>query len=334
LVQTLAAEYVLPLRWSDDSGLDELSRYLKQLCRWIDVTVVDGSADPLFESHRRAWPDQVRHLRPEAWPGANGKVAGVMTGIRHARHERVVLADDDIRYGVEDLREVVDLLSTYDLVRPTNYYRELPWWARWDTARTLLNRAFGADYPGTLGVRRSIVERAGGYSGEVLFENLELIRTVKAAGGMERIAHDLYVARMPPTGGHFWGQRVRQAYDDFAQPGRLLLELSLLPLLGWALRRPRRLCGLGMAICALAEMGRRRAGGVAVYPASTVLWAPLWVMERAICIWLAVGYRRRGVPYAGGRLRSAGTSQRVLTRRLKNQRAGGQAPPTPDSGQA
>jgi hypothetical protein len=316
LVQTLAAEYVLPLRWSDDSGLDELSRYLKQLCRWIDVTVVDGSADPLFQAHRRAWPDEVRHLRPEAWPGANGKVAGVMTGIRHARHERVVLADDDIRYGVEDLREMVELLSSFDLVRPTNYYCALPWWARWDTARTLLNRALGADYPGTLGVRRSRLERAGGYSGDVLFENLELIRTVKAVGGVERIAHDLYVARLPPTAGHFWGQRVRQAYDDFAQPGRLLLELTLLPLLGWAAGSPRRLCGAGMAICALAEMGRRRAGGAAVFPASSVLWAPLWVLERAICIWLALGYRRRGVPYAGGRLKAAGTPRRVLARRL------------------
>src|SRR3712207_6849145 len=49
------------------------------------------------------------------------------------------------------------------------------------------------------------------------------------------------VRRLPPSAGHFLGQRVRQAYDDFAQPLRLTAELSILPLvlLACALRRPR-----------------------------------------------------------------------------------------------
>jgi hypothetical protein len=232
----------------------------------------------------------------------------------------VVLADDDVRYDAAALDRVVSLLSTYDLVRPSNYYSRLPWYARWDTSRTLLNRALGADYPGTLGVRRPTVERAGGYRGDVLFENLELIRTVKAVGGAEHIATDVYVARVPPTYDHFRGQRVRQAYDDFAQPGRLMLELSLLPLVCWAMLRPRRVLGLALAISAVAEVGRRRARGVSVYPADSSLWAPMWVAERAVCVWLAVGYRRRGVPYAGGRLKTAGTSQRELNRRLRDRR--------------
>lgn len=318
----LAAEYVLPLRWSDDSGLAELTDYLVRLSAWIDVTVVDGSAPERFAAHRSAWPAAVRHLPPEPWPGANGKVAGVMTGVRHARHERVVIADDDVRYGPVELSAVADLLATYDLVRPSNYYTAWPWFAAWDTSRTLLNRALAADFPGTLGVRRSTLLAAGGYRGDVLFENLELIRTVIAVGGVECIAQDLYVARIPPTAGHFWGQRVRQAYDDFAQPGRLALELGLLPLLVWSLRRPQRLVRLVLAVCALAEIGRRRAGGASVYPAGTVLWAPLWVAERAVCIWLAVGYRRRGVPYAGGRLQVAATPLRELVKRLATVRAG------------
>jgi hypothetical protein len=181
----MEAEYVLPLRWADDSELDELTRYLERLSGEVDVTVVDGSPDDIWAAHDRAWPPAVRHLRVEPWPGPNGKVAGVMTGVRHARHERVIIADDDVRYGPGELGEMVQLLSRYDVVRPTNFYPEMPWVARWDTARTLLNRAVAADYPGTLGVRRSILLAAGGYSGEVLFENLELIRTIKAAGGAE-----------------------------------------------------------------------------------------------------------------------------------------------------
>ena len=310
------AEYLLPLRWTDDAQLPELTAYLHRLVRWISVTVVDGSPDELFDAHRAAWPRQVRQLRPEGWPGANGKVAGVMTGVRRAEHDLLVIADDDVRYDLRELTELVGLLADHDLVRPQNYYSSLPWFARWDTARTLLNRAFDADFPGTLGIRRATLVQAGGYSGNVLFENLELIRTIRAAGGREHVALGLFVARVPPTGPHFLGQRVRQAYDDFAQPGRLALELSLLPIIMWSSRRPTRALRLLATVCALAELGRRRAGGTAVFPASSAAWAPLWVLERAVCVWLALGYRRRGVPYAGGRLRSAATPHRLLRRKL------------------
>lgn len=316
------AHYVLPLRWTDDEALPDLVRYLADVVRWLPVTVVDGSADELFAAHRRALPGTVRHLRPEPWPGANGKVAGVMTGVRRAAQERIVLADDDVRYTREALAAVVGLLADAELVRPQNYFLDLPWHARWDTGRTLLNRALGGDYPGTLGVRRSALVGAGGYDGDVLFENLELIRTVTAAGGREVRALDVLVGRVPPSAAHFGGQRLRQAYDDFAQPARLAVELSLLPLLGWSVRRPVRLAGLGLLVCAVAEAGRRRAGGRRVYPPSTVLWAPAWVLERSVCVWAALGARLRGgVPYAGSRLRTAGHSRAALRRRLRGRPA-------------
>lgn len=66
-------------------------------------------------------------------------------------------------------------------------FAPLPWHARWDSARSFLNRAFGDDYPGTLGVQRSALEKTGGYCGAVLFENLELIRTLQAHGLRRRL---------------------------------------------------------------------------------------------------------------------------------------------------
>ena len=147
-----------------------------------------------------------------------GKVSGVRTGVRLASHEKVVIADDDVRYDPAALRRVAQLLESHDLVRPQNYFSRLPWHARWDTARTLLNRCLGRDYPGTLAVRRSRLLAMGLYDGDVLFENLELIRTVRAHGGSTVAPLDLYVARVPPSAAHFWGQRTRQAYDDFALP--------------------------------------------------------------------------------------------------------------------
>jgi hypothetical protein len=172
-------------------------------------------------------------------------------------------------------------------------------------------------------VRRSALFAAGGYDGDVLFENLELLRTIRAIGGREVRADGVFVRRLPPTFRHFAGQRVRQAYDDFAQPARLAVELGFLPLLAWAVRRPVRLLPVAGAAIALAEVGRRRSGGTKVFPATAALWAPVWVLERAVSVWLAVGWRLRGgVPYAGSRVLRAGTPQRELRRRLSERRDG------------
>lgn len=330
------AEYILPLRWNEDSGLADLSDYLRRLADWIPVTVVDGSAPDLFERHRVAFPAAVRHLRPtpDGYPdqhtspdqpgvvrGAhNGKVAGVMTGVRASGAEFLVIADDDVRYTREALAAVVHHLGSAHLVRPQNYFDPRPWHARWDTARTLLNRAWSTDYPGTLGVRRSALQATGGYDG-VLFENLELIRTIRAAGGSERILPGLFVARRPPTTRHFLRQRIRQAYDDFAQPPRLTAELALLPATIGATFFPDRtrrtaLLALAAAAVTCAEIGRRRHNGAAVFPASAAWFAPLWALERAVCVWLAAAFRLAGgIPYAGSRIRTAAHSEAELRQR-------------------
>jgi hypothetical protein len=67
-------------------------------------------------------------------------------------------------------------------VVPQNYFDPLPWHAAWDSARILLNRGLGMDYPGTLAVRRAAFLSAGCYDGDVLFENLELMRTLRSDG--------------------------------------------------------------------------------------------------------------------------------------------------------
>ena len=330
--ERLAAEYVLPLRWSAEADPTELTAYLRRLSGWLDVTVVDGSDPEVFDRHHRLWADVLRHLPVAPQVVRNGKVAGVLTGLAAARHEAVVIADDDVRWTFAGLREVADRLLEADLVRPQNYFTPRPWHARWDTARSLVNRAFGSDYPGTYAVRRSTFAAMGGYDGDVLFENLELSRTVAAAGGVEQRADGLFVRRVPPTAQQFRGQRVRQAYDSLAQPGRMAAELALLPgtvvLARAALSRdPRRRVagrtGLVLGVAggiALAERGRRRAGGRAVFPATAALWTPAWLAERSVCAWLALGRRLGGgVPYAGQRLTVAAHSRRDLQRR-RNER--------------
>ena len=279
---------------------------------------MDGSPYPVFLSHRRIWGAFTRHLRPD--PGLayrNGKVNGVITGVRAAGSDRVIIADDDVRYDDQPLAQVLALLDDADIVIPQNYFRPLPWHAMWDSGRTLINRAFGMDYPGTVAVRRTAFLQTGCYDGDVLFENLELIRTMRAGGARFALAPQVYVRRLPPDARHFAGQRIRQAYDSLGQPPRLAAELALLPgiLLAAATRRYAVLCYAGFAAAGLAELGRRRHGGTAVFPWTVPLLAPAWVVERSICSWLALACRLRGgVGYAGQRLPRAATSAAVLRR--------------------
>jgi hypothetical protein len=315
----IRCSYLVPVRWAGDEGRAGLAAHLAAMTALgVEAIVVDGSGSAVFAANRAAFEAAgAAHLPPDPdLTCRNGKVAGVLTAARRASHEALVIADDDVRYDRATLARTVGLLDEHDLVRPQNFFRPLPWHARWDTARTLLNRACGRDYPGTLAVRRSLLRETGGYDGDVLFENLELIRTVAAAGGREAAPLDLYVARMPPSSRHFLGQRVRQAYDDFALPVRMALWLAIVPglLLAVARRRPAPPLAAAAVAVAVAERGRRRAGGRAVFPASASAAAPLWLLERGVCAWLAlaVRLRRGGVRYAGSRIRVAANSRRSL----------------------
>nr|MDQ3958506.1 glycosyltransferase family 2 protein [Actinomycetota bacterium] len=161
--------YVLPFRAAGGEDLDELTAYLRWLAGRAEVIVVDGSDAGAFERHGELWADAGIHVAPRPdLRCANGKVAGVTTGIETAHCEKVVVADEDVRYDGASLERIEDLLERFDLVRPQNYFDPLPWHALWDTGRTLLNRALAADYPGTLGVRRSAFLTAGGYDGDVM----------------------------------------------------------------------------------------------------------------------------------------------------------------------
>ena len=319
--------YILPCRSrSGDDDVEELDGYLRWLSGRVELFIVDGSDPAAFRAHRDRWGSIATHVAPDADVRClNGKVRSVLTGLRRAAHELVIIADDDVRYDDHTLRCMRELLQDADLVRPQNVFDRLPWHARWDTARTLVNRAIGTDHPGTLGVRRSFLASIGGYDGDVLFENLELVRTVAAARGRVVDAPDLYVRRLPPTTARFLEQRPRQAYDDWAQPARLAFFLALGPgLAALARRRPRGLLVVAGASVLVAQVGRVRHGGSHVFDRLSPFFAPVWLVERACTAWLAVVRRLSpgGCPYAGSVIPRAANPPRVLRRRLRAQLAG------------
>jgi hypothetical protein len=316
------ATYVLPLR-SRESPAPEFIEYLARLTAVVDVIVVDGSDSATFAAFHQRCPAPVVHVPPAPRFDhmRNGKVRGVLTGLHLARHEHIIIADDDVRYDIEGVSAIVAALRSADVVRPQNFFHPLPWHAGVDTARMLINRVTGGDWPGTLAVRRSSLLNAGGYDGDVLFENLELVRTVQAAGGKVASRPDLFVRRLPPDVRHFWRQRVRQAYDEFARPGRLAVALAVLPLLGVLTIRQQYLAvmgAIGILPIGVAAIGRWRMGGYAVFPWWAPLCAPIWALERGVCAWLAVGVRLMagGVMYNGRLLVVAAHTRRTLRRRV------------------
>ena len=107
---------VVPLRAAGPD--DELDAYMRRLSRAVDdLIVVDGSAPEVYDGHERRWPETVRHLRPEAQTPM-GKVGNVLTGLAEARHELVVIADDDVRWTLDLLQRAVVAMGDAGVARP------------------------------------------------------------------------------------------------------------------------------------------------------------------------------------------------------------------------
>ena len=94
--------------------------------------------------------------------------------------------------------------------------------------------------------------------------------------------------RLPPRPFISGRKRVRQAYDEFARPWRMIAAAGRFPV-DMILRSHGTGCGLFLAIgvlpTALAERGRRVDGGAGFFGFSASICAPIWVMERGICAW-------------------------------------------------
>ncbi len=311
--------YLLPIRRSvfGASEAIDLRAYFDQLRNaGCEVLVIDGSPDSVFDQHERIWSGACRHERVDRSFGyLNDKVNGVHTGVAVASEEKIILADDDMRYTAATLSEVCRLLDDYEVVRPQNFLRPLPFWARMEAARMLINRATlrTADYPGTCAFRRATIQRVGHYDGDVLFDNEEIIRHFARSGASVCYAIDLFVEKRPPRFRKWIEQRPRQAYEDFPLRAKTATFFSI-PLLLLGAAGVGKL-GLAFTIVIVAAIGFAAAGwlrGTAreYIPLSVCVFAPLWVLERSVSTYWALYWfvTRGGYPF-GDRLLSKGVGR-------------------------
>ncbi|MEA2173579.1 MAG: hypothetical protein QOD00_1171 [Blastocatellia bacterium] len=313
--------YILPIRRvrASQTEMKDFAAYFRLLAAaGCEVLVVDGSPEAVFEEHERAWSLSCRHVRVDPqYRYLNGKVNGIHTGVDLASCEKIIIADDDIRYTAENILRACQLLDQHEMVRPQNYLRPLPWWARMEAARMLLNRALlpTGDYPGTCAFLRSTMRRVGHYDGDVLFDNEEIVRHFALRGAKICNALDFFILKRPSTLNKWWEQRPRQAYEDFVMWAKTAFFLSLLPLglilVLWAgpLAALAYAAFISCAASLLALRGRR-AGGREFFPAWLCLYAPLWILERSLSVYWAIYWRiaHGGYPF-GEHILSKGTGR-------------------------
>jgi hypothetical protein len=332
--------------------LAELANYLRTVKEGgCEVIVIDGSPAEIFSHHAKAFAPLARHLPVDRRFGyRNDKVNGIHTGVEHASFDAIILADDDIRYTASSLAQVAQLLDQFEVVRPQNFLGPLPWWARTEAARMLVNRATlrAGDYPGTCAFRRSTFMAVGHYDGDVLFDNEEIIRHFARHRVTIDYALDLFIRKRPPTLRKWLEQRPRQAYEDLPLRGKTALFVGLLPLGLFAfvvagLKAGAIFLGVLVSLSIIIVLiGRARGHAARFFPWSVSLFAPLWVIERTLSTYWALYWfvRRGGYPF-GGKLLSKGVGRdwfagaqpsRLWGARascLRNRSAAGEAPPIP-----
>lgn len=322
--------YLLTIRRAsfDRAEADDFKTYFDLLAEaGAEVLVVDGSPPEVFNQHADAWRGLCRHASVDAqYKYSNGKVNGIHTGVALAAHERIILADDDIRYTAENVRRMADLLEIYDLARPQNYFRPTPFWARTEAARMLINRAWmrDGDYSGTLGVTRSAMNRVGHYDGDVLFDNEEIVRHFRFRGAKIKYARDFFIQKLPPTFEKWTEQRPRQAYEDFVMHAKTIFFLALpldlvltLVIAGWKWTLLAAfMIAVGSIITAARGLGD---GALRYFSPLSVFYAPLWIMERSFSTyWAFYWYFTRGGYPFGDKVVTKGTGRAWTTREPKH----------------
>lgn len=346
--QNIVCSFIVPIRrvQVDSLEIKRLSNYFKSLSSaGCEVLIVDGSPKLVFEEHAKSWRSFSKHVAPDPkYTYLNGKVNGVHTGIDLASCERILLADDDIRYTATDVNRMCELLDSFEMVRPQNFIAPSPWWARLENARILINRGVlrAGDYPGTCGFRRSAILRVGPYDGDVLFDNEELVRHFAVNGGDIKYALDFFILKRPPTLTKWLEQRPRQAYEDFVMRAKTAAFLAVIPVtLGLSVLTTARSVILFLGMLSLLSVllsgrGLMRDAAYRFFPVHSPFYAPLWILERSLSVYWALYWRVRygGYPFgeklltkgtgvawiAGGKVQSKNLANAVAFRTLSDQK--------------
>jgi ceramide glucosyltransferase len=165
-----------------------LRAHLESFCRQDypgDVQIVFGvqdSNDPAIrcvEALQRDFPDRDLQLVVSTREyGSNRKISNVINIAREARHDVLVLADSDVGVGPAYVRDIVTALSAPGVGLVTRLYRGEPLSGLWSQLSAmaidhhflpsvivgLATKRARPCFGSTIALRRSVLERAGGFN--------------------------------------------------------------------------------------------------------------------------------------------------------------------------
>jgi len=290
-------------RDQETSGdLRDLASYLSTLSvANCEVVVVDGSTAPVFETNRRVLRWVARHVaaRPRHRLFSGG-IDAVRAAADVSNCDKVIIADENVRYDAAAIDSICELLDLHEVVEPQDYFEPLPWWSGIEAGRMLVHRGVEPlpDHGATFGIRKSSVRGLRGV--DVAWSNGEdAVRRLASQGAEVFSACDVFVRRLPPPFADWLRERPRQADDDFAMPVKTAFFFALLPMvILLAIFGGIRLAGgyAGAIACASMVLALRgRGGAAAIFPLRACLCAPLWVFERSVSVYWALFRKLNGV---------------------------------------
>lgn len=281
------------------SEVQDLAHYLSTLgSAQCEVIVVDGSPSELFDEHHRVlrWVSSHHAVLPHC-RFLDGRVDLVQAVTELATTEHVIIAANDSRYTVDEVRALCELLNVHDVVEPEEYFEPLPWWSGLDAGgvlvdrgaeRTTRPRATFAFRRAAFSPRREVPDRSGRNDA----------RRLALQGAEVYEARGVFVRRAPGRFRTWLRYRPLQASADLAVPARSLFFVALVPLLVLlAVFGGSEVAGIGVAALAAGSVMlalRGRAGAGRFFPMRACLFAPLWIAERSVSVYWALFDRLRG----------------------------------------
>lgn len=306
---------------TSDNTIRDLANYLSTLgLAACDVVVIDRSRDEKFDEHARVLRWVARHVSVRNEHCApSGPIDIIRAAALVSTCEKVIVAEQDVRYTDEAIGSMCQLLDRHEVVEPQDYLAPLSWWSGIEAGRILVHRAVDSqpDHGATFGFRRSAIPSLTSLgAGEVLDDQ---VRRLAAAGAEVYPAGDIFVRREPTVFSRWFAERPRAASEDFSQPMKNVFFFSLLPLLSLlALFGGLRLAGSYASAIALGSVVlavRGRLGARDYFPLHACLLAPVWVFERSVSVYWALMRRLRGLDVAnsGGALPERGRGEKVAS---------------------
>lgn len=286
------------------SELRDLASYLSTLgVADCDVVILDASSRLQFDLNARVlrWVGRHIQVRPEHRT-QNGGVDVIRAAVAHAGCEKVIVAAEDVRYTVDAIGRLCDLLDVHEVAEPQDYLDPLPWWAGIEAGRMLVHRGIEPqpDHGATFAFRRTALRALRALTSAILTE--DPVRRLETSGAEVHAAGDVFVRREPGAFRDWLEQRPREAGEDFARPMKSAIFFSIVPLLiVLALLGGAGLAGgyagvIAFGGVALAFRGRLGAG--AYFPLRACLFAPLWIAERSVSVYWALYRKLRGTDVA------------------------------------